>query len=627
MNSTCFRTIITIVLLFLITSNILGGATEKPAPMIVVEAKYPGANPSVVADTVGAPIEQQVNGVEGVLQMASRAGNDGSYVLALTLKPGTDFNKIQTLVQNRVTLALPTLPEVVKQIGVTVKKKSPVLMLINVASPNGKFDTLYLSNYAEVQLKDELIRVPGVGAITSIGMREPNMRILLDPAKLTARGLTAVDVTEAIRKQNVQVASGRVGQPPVPPGTDFQYSLNSLGRLQDAKDIEDIAIKADKDGNLTRLKDVGRVELGAAASDGDARFNGKPGVVLSVFPVGTIDSKRVSQAVTNKLSELRKRLPEGLNVDVVLDVSTIQEAPKRTAPEFLLFDIEMPDGASVARIDGVLKSCEELLREMKEIQDVLALPQSPFDIIRTPPCILMRLAPAGQKNIDGDGLMKTIRKKLDPIQGVKFKMRELSRAGGQGYSLDVAISGAEQATVRELAEAFALRLQKSKMLSNVLVDTESKSRPSMFLDIDRGKAKDLGVAMADIFKTIETFAGSMYVNDFNRFGRTWQVNIGPQKNAGDSKEIMKLQIRNNQGEMVPLAKLAEVRTLEAPAVVHRIDLRPAVFVTAQIQAGTTRKEVEAHCEREFAAARNELQLPATYRLTWGNSSFAGAKQP
>src|SRR5215211_7030795 len=238
---------------------------EVVPPSVVVRAQYPGANPRVIAETVATPIEEQINGVENMLYMSSQATTDGVMTLTVTFKLGTDADKAQQLVQNRVSQAEPRLPEEVRRLGVTTIKSSPDLtMVVHLLSPNDRYDMTYLRNYAVLHVKDRLARIQGVGDVQLFGSGDYSMRVWLDPQKTAERGLSASDVVRAIREQNVQAAAGVVGASPGLPGLDLQLSVNAQGRLQSEEEFGEIVVKTGAQGEVTRLRDIARIELGAA---------------------------------------------------------------------------------------------------------------------------------------------------------------------------------------------------------------------------------------------------------------------------------------------------------------------------------------------------------------------------
>jgi multidrug efflux pump len=321
---------IVIVLLGGIAASLLPVAQypQVTPPTVRVTAIYPGANAQVVADTVAAPIEQQVNGVENMLYMSSQSSNDGSYALDVTFELGTDINIAQVLVQNRVAIATPSLPDVVRATGVIVRKRSPdILLVVNLYSEDDPvtgrpfYDQLYLSNYATINLQDALARLDGVGDIFSFGGQDYSMRVWLDADKMASRNLSAGDVIRVLREQNVQVAAGQIGQPPVPKGQDFQYTMSTLGRLVEAEQFADIILRTGTDGEVTYLKDVGRTELGARSQDQSLTLDGKPSVGLAIFQLPGSNALDVADRIKAKMRELEKRFPQGLKYAIAYDTT------------------------------------------------------------------------------------------------------------------------------------------------------------------------------------------------------------------------------------------------------------------------------------------------------------------
>jgi multidrug efflux pump len=294
---------------------------EIAPPTVEVSAVYPGANAQVVADTVASPIEQQVNGVEGMLYMSSQCANDGTYALTVTFKPGTDLNIAQVLVQNRESLAEPILPDLVKRRGISVKKKSPnVLLIVNLFSTDSTRTALELSNYATIQIRDELSRLPSVGDITYLGQRDYSMRLWLDPQKMASYGLNAQDVINAVSAQNVQVAAGQIGQPPTNTGQVSQFIITTLGRLENTDQFANIVLKS-TNGTLVYLRDVASIELGAQSYDQTCTLDGKPSVALSIYQLPGSNALDVANRVKERMRQLKENFRPGIDYSIVYDTT------------------------------------------------------------------------------------------------------------------------------------------------------------------------------------------------------------------------------------------------------------------------------------------------------------------
>src|SRR5277367_2363772 len=293
---------------------------EVVPPSVQVTAQFPGANPETVADTVATPLEEQINGVENMLYMQSQAASDGTLTLTVTFKLGTDPNLATQLVQNRVNQALPRLPDVTRNLGVTTVKSSPDLtMVVHLLSPDDRYDMLYLRNYATLNVKDQLAKIEGIGSVQLFGSGDYAMRIWLNPQKVAERGLTAQEVVNAIRRQNVQVAAGVVGGPPYDHGVELQLPINVQGRLQDEEQFGEIIVKRDSAGTVTRLKDIARIEIDAADYGLRSLLDNKPAVAIPIFQAPGSNAIEISNNVRATMAELKKNFPEGVDYSIVYD--------------------------------------------------------------------------------------------------------------------------------------------------------------------------------------------------------------------------------------------------------------------------------------------------------------------
>jgi multidrug efflux pump subunit AcrB len=613
--------------LVVVALSLIGGsprtkqqAGPSPRPTITIRAVYPGANARVVADVIAAPVEEQVNGAPGMLHMVSRCTKDGTYTLTILFKPGTDLDKAQVLVNKRVLLAQPVLPDVVKQRGVAVKKGSPgILMLIALRSPDGSRDVLWLSSYAAIQLQDVLVRTAGVAELVLLGMREYSVRVWLDPEKLAARDLAESDVLRSIRKQ-IGPAAGKAERQPAGKGKGGPIFVMSLGRLAGVGQLEEIILKTTPQGNVIRLRDVARVELGTGSPESYAALNGKAAVLLAVYPTARASPRTVSAAVRDRLSALRRRLPRGMTLDVAFDFAPNLEGQERAAPPgYLLLDLDLPPGASPERLAKVLDQCAARLREVKGVGDVLALSENPFDRHRDQPCILIGLRAMDQRPAGREPLIRAVRARLRVVAGLTLRVRDLSGPGALargGYPIDLALHGPEADGVREWAKKLGGRLRRSQELTDLWVNPDATPRPQLHVVIDRTAAADLGVSVQDVFDVLQIYCGSLDVSNVQHLGRTWQVVVRADTGARDrAKNLRRLKVRNAKGQMVPLGSLARIHETEAPAAINRLGGEPMIQITANPAPGVQPARACHLCEQQAEKVRKELRLPANYRLT------------
>ena len=337
-----FATVISIVIVILGAVTFFGLPIEQTPnitpPTVSVRTYYPGASADVLADTVALPLEQEINGVEDMLYMTSKSSaNDGQVEIIVTFKVGTDIDMATVLVQNRVSISMAKLPEEVKKQGVTTQKESTNLVLmVNLVSPDGSRDDLFLSNYANQYIKDDLARTPGVGRVNIMGAKDFSMRIWMDPGKLKARGLTTGDLVTAIQGQNIQVAAGKIGAPPAPDDQQFQTIINTLGRLEDEKQFENLIVKYSDDGRLVRVKDVARVELGSKDYFWDVSLNGLPSIGIAIYQLPGANALEVAQSIRAKMDRLSKSFSKGFEHRIAYDTTRFIEVSIAEVFESLL---------------------------------------------------------------------------------------------------------------------------------------------------------------------------------------------------------------------------------------------------------------------------------------------------
>ncbi len=297
-------------------------------PTVFVSASYPGADAQTVAETVGVPIEEQVNGVDGMMYMSSTSGSDGSYSLEITFENGTDLDMATVKVQNRVSEAEPVLPASVKQQGVSVQSRSSdIILFVALESDDpARYDGLYLTNYAQLSIVDELSRLDGVGGVSAFGSGEYSMRVWLDPEKMRVRGITPSDVMEAIESQNMEVSAGSVGAPPTADSPQFEFTLTSQGRLTDADEFANIIVRTGNDGGLLRLKDIGRVELGSQTYSMLSNVSGQNAGLIGIYQLPGANAMKVASEVKDRLAELKQYFPEGVDYHIILDTTDFVSA-------------------------------------------------------------------------------------------------------------------------------------------------------------------------------------------------------------------------------------------------------------------------------------------------------------
>lgn len=834
---------------------------EIALPTVVVRASYPGATASTIAETVATPIEQEINGVEGMLYMESQSTADGSMQLTVTFELGTNLDDAQVLVQNRVAIAEPRLPEEVRRIGVTTRKSSPdLLLVIHLYSPDNSRSGLYVSNYANLRIRDALARLDGVGDVTVFGAREYAMRVWLDIEKMATLDLTAGDVVRALREQNIQVAAGAIGQPPAPQQDAFQLNISTLGRLKDTEQFHEIIVKSGEDGRLVRLDDIARIELGARDYSVNSYLDGQEAVGLGIFQRPGSNAVGTAKLILDEMEKLSKDFPPGMtwdciynptrfveesikevfdtlyiagvlvaltvfvflqgwratavpliaipisligtfaamlglgfslnnlslfglvlaigivvddaivvveNVERLIDDGMEPRAATRKAMEevgsaliattlvlvavfvptsflpgisgqfyrqfaltitfstcistfvsltlspamcalllkprgeakgiidrtgdflfgwffkgfnrvfdvsssiyarivrrvlrasvlalivyagllgltwfsfgvvptgfippqdqgYLIVSLELPPGSSLERTDEVARQVKDIGLETPGVAhavQVVGFSGATRTNNSNAGAVFLTLEDARERAAKGqsiDSLLGALRQKMAVVKDAQIFVIAPPPVPGIGTGGGFKMQIQDQAglgiqTLNQVAQSVAAQGNEQPGLVQVY-STFRPDTPQLYADIDRTKVRMLDVPLSNVFEALQVYLGSIYVNDFNWLGRTFQVTAQADFNfRRDTSDVLRLRTRSNNGAIIPLGSLLEIRQIGAPDRVVRYNLFPAADVNGETLPGTSTGQAIAAME-----AIAEKTLPNGISYEWTNLSY------
>ncbi|MEH6414622.1 efflux RND transporter permease subunit [Pseudomonas sp. CGJS7] len=836
---------------------------EVIPPSVMVRTVYPGANPKVIAETVATPLEEAINGVEDMMYIKSVAGSDGVLAITVTFRPGTDPDDAAVRVQNRVSQALARLPEDVRRQGVTTQKQSPVfLMVVHLTSPNGKYDTLYLRNYARLHVKDQLARLSGVGDAQIFGGGDYAMRVWLDPDKVAARGLTASDVLRAMREQNVQVSAGQLGAEPMP-NSEFLTLINAKGRLQNEEEFANIVVKSGNDGEIVRLSDVARLELGAGDYSLRSQLDGKNAVGIGIFQSPGANALEIQEQVIANMDRLSKSFPEGIKYEAVYDttifvrdsikavvttlleaialvvlvvilflqtwrasiipliavpvsivgtfaalyllgfsintlslfglvlaigivvddaivvvenvernieeglspleaahqamkevsgpivaialvlcavfvpmaflsgvtgqfykqfavtiaISTVisainsltlspalaarllkphgaeKDAPTRLIDRlfgwifrpfnrffasssqkyqgavsrtlgkrgavfvvyallllgtgfmfkivpagfiplqdklYLIAAVKLPEGASIARTDALLKKVTDVAGNIEGVQHTMAFPGlNAVQFTNTPNTgvAFLPLKPFSERSRSAVDITAELNQKVAGFQeGFAFGLMPppiLGLGNGAGYQMFIEDRGnLGYGALQNAVSAFQGTVMQTPGMGYAN-STYQANVPQLDAEVDRVKAKAQGVPLTELFDTLQTYLGSAYVNDFNQFGRTWQVIAQADGSFRDSVEdIANLRTRNDRGEMVPIGSMVSIKQTFGPDPVLRYNGYPAADIAGDVDPRVMSSAQAMDVVRDVTSK----VLPHGMEIEWTDLSYQQASQ-
>ncbi|HZZ79420.1 MAG TPA: efflux RND transporter permease subunit [Gemmataceae bacterium] len=571
---------------------------NPPLPAITVEAEYPGAAAQVVADTVAGPIEAQVNGVERMVSMHSRCTSDGRYQLTVNFQRDTDLNMAQVLVQNRVSLALPIMPNLVQNQGVSVKKTPPgILLIVNVTSPDGSRDAVFLSNHALLQVKDELTRVTGVGDVVLLGKAESRTRIEFDNVQLTANGITIQDALDMIRQQKVAVAGGLHGNRRLMPA-----------KIREVEVFGNIVLKATADGEITRLNDVAKITNGVTHHT-SAQLNGRPTASLLVYLLPETNARESAIEVESMVKRLSERLPKGVSLDI--DFEFTSNLHTRPRFDYLWLDVDLPAGAARERTIEQMHAIQQNLRTLTPVADVLALSGPPITAEEEHGCMLIRLDEGNRSAAERADIMQALRTRIDKdVPGAVIRLRDLTgtrRLPPGDYPIRLGVAGPTLPEVRAFAAALAdgMRADPGFIDVHTRAAAGPANRPGMEIEILQEAIAMHGIPHADLMGTISVYMEASPGPEFAN------VELRLQRD----QDLQKVMIRSG-GKLIPLEKLVKVRPAPAMAVMHRFNSQPAEFITANPAPNVSLAAARVTCETLGDQVRQQLNLSKEYRVIW-----------
>jgi multidrug efflux pump subunit AcrB len=601
-------------LFFIVVAMFCHSATA--GPVVRVDAMSPGANVQTVVDTIAAPIEKQVTGVENARWLRSRSRNDGSYSLLVAFEEGIDPHLAQALVRERVKLAMPILPAAAVQRGITVSFATLPGRILVLRSADLRYDAQYLYNLARLNVLDQVQRAPSVGRVELVGPSALALHVYVDAEKLSAPAITIVDVKDAL-------SSALADQPE---GTELD-----LDRLQQT------VLKTMPGGKKLHLSDVARLQVTGGKADGFAHLSGMPAVAVAIWPAVDNLSAAGAAELSNRVTSIRSQFPEGVRLD---DFYSGEQLSNKNAPvEFWSVEASFPATMTLEQTARSLDKVEAGLRQIPGVKATLVLSQDPFAAFQRDPCIILRFE--GITARDRNRVREDIRRHLHDIPGIAARIAHLP-PGGENDALEMALVGKQSSDFAgrsQSAAALAQRLRKDKELVDVWCDAGSES-PSALVELNREDASAAGVRLADIFANLQAMEGIEvgHVQRLQqnlpvrleldltctapelRFGKSLEVKLSLDSSGKHSFEkVASIKVHGKDGKLIAIEKLCKVREVFEPSHLDRFNLDPMVELYALPAAGASPAQVWATCVRAAAEVGKEPGLPAVSRLQWLSS--------